>query len=83
MTAASDNPVEIRIGGDVSGPVIVGNGNHVGLGNPAPGPAGPSQTNTAKDHGTVYAVTNGDMHVHHDSGPQGSGPQDAEVPEAP
>jgi hypothetical protein len=24
-------------------------------------------TNTAKDHGTVYAVMNGEMHVHHEA----------------
>ncbi|MFG2721829.1 hypothetical protein ACGFW5_26615 [Streptomyces sp. NPDC048416] len=28
--------------------------------------SGPTQTNTAKDHGTVYTVMNGELHVHHD-----------------
>lgn len=29
--------------------------------------AGPAQHNTAQDHGTVFTVMNGDLHVHHDA----------------
>jgi hypothetical protein len=71
----------VSIGGDVSGPVVVGSGNHVEVHQPAPAPAvappapepdpaaaAANQTNTAKGHGTVYAVTGGDMHIHQDAG---------------
>ncbi|MBS2537627.1 hypothetical protein KGQ20_33235 [Catenulispora sp. NF23] len=39
---------------------------------PAPAPAAPAnpqvQHNTASDDGTIYAVGNGDLHVHHHHG---------------
>lgn len=74
----------VSIGGDASGPVVVGRDNHVEVhqsapmpepepepvpasppaSQPAPDAAASTQTNTAKDHGTVYAVTGGDMHIH-------------------
>ncbi|BBB02035.1 hypothetical protein RVR_9732 [Actinacidiphila reveromycinica] len=62
----------VSIGGDASGPVVVGRDNHVEVHQPAPvsvpepppDAAASTQTNTAKDHGTVYAVTGGDMHIH-------------------
>ncbi|WP_328330051.1 MULTISPECIES: hypothetical protein [unclassified Streptomyces] len=71
---SSGDEFTVRIGGDVSGPVVVGHDNHVEVHQPAPAtpplpepdPATSTQTNTAKDHGTVYAVTNGDMHIHQD-----------------
>ncbi|MFF1344211.1 hypothetical protein ACFVYT_41525 [Streptomyces sp. NPDC058290] len=78
QSQSSGDEFTIRIGGDVSGPVVVGNDNHVEVHQSAPAsapaprtvpeaePAKSTQTNTAKDEGTVYAVTNGDMHIHHD-----------------
>jgi hypothetical protein len=61
----------IRIGGNASGPVVAGNDNRVEVRQAAPESAaedgGPAMTNTAKDHGTVYAVMNGEMHVHHEA----------------
>ncbi|WP_234347634.1 hypothetical protein [Streptomyces specialis] len=68
--SASGDEYTIRIGGNASGPVVAGHDNHVEVHHPAPGPqpepVPSTQTNTAKDHGTVYAVTHGDMHIHHD-----------------
>lgn len=68
------NRYTIRITGDASGPVVAGDDNHVEVhqpptaaavpAEPAP-PAGPTQTNTAHDHGTVYTVMRGEMHIHH------------------
>ncbi|MEU6080180.1 hypothetical protein [Streptomyces sp. NPDC047108] len=71
---ASGDEFTIRIGGDVSGPLVVGHNNCVEVQHPAPTPRSvpesepvtSTQTNTAKDRGTVYAVTGGDMHIHHD-----------------
>lgn len=78
----SGDKFSVSIGGDASGPVVVGRDNHVEVHQPAPvsvpepeptSPPAPepapeaaasTQTNTAKDHGTVYAVTGGDMHIH-------------------
>ncbi|QHC29490.1 MULTISPECIES: hypothetical protein [unclassified Streptomyces] len=61
----------IRIGGDAFGPVVAGNDNRVEVRQAAPEAgreaAGPVQNNTAKDHGTVYTVMTGDLHVHHDT----------------
>jgi hypothetical protein len=73
-SSASGDEITIRIGGDASCPVIAGHHNHVEVHHPAPAsqlapgsePVTSTQTNTAKDHGTVYAVTNGDMHIHDD-----------------
>ena len=48
----------VRIGGDAAGPVVVGDENVVS--------AGPVQHNTAKGHGTIYAVQDGDMHANED-----------------
>lgn len=67
----------IRIGGDASGPVVAGHGNRVETHEPqteaapADEPRRPdaTQTNTAHEHGTVYTVMNGDMHVHHTDDP--------------
>ncbi|MEW2419842.1 hypothetical protein ACFW2K_13055 [Streptomyces nigra] len=60
-TPSSHN--EIHIGHNASGPVVAGDNNHVKV----TGPAEPTQTNTARDDGTVYAAANGDIHVHHDT----------------
>lgn len=60
----------VRIGGDAHGPVVVGDNNRV----KATRPAETTQTNTAKDEGTVYAAANGDIHIHHeDAGEQEQG----------
>ncbi|WP_330332620.1 hypothetical protein OHS33_24850 [Streptomyces sp. NBC_00536] len=91
MANPPDNrQVTIRIGGDASGPVIVGDRNRVETREPAqesPGEEAKSeQRNTAKDHGTVYAVTQGDMHVHHTGAPleaQEDPPETQESQEAP
>ncbi|MFJ2826828.1 hypothetical protein ACIPC1_04355 [Streptomyces sp. NPDC087263] len=53
---------EIHIGGDVSAPVVVGDNNQVKVTQPAE----TTQTNTAKGNGTLYGVTNGDIHIHHE-----------------
>ncbi|MFE2140611.1 hypothetical protein ACFXA3_02435 [Streptomyces sp. NPDC059456] len=76
QSQSSGDEFTIRIGGDVSGPVVVGHDNHVEVHRsasacvprtvPEAEPVKSTQTNTAKDEGTVYAVTNGDMHIHHD-----------------
>lgn len=83
MTSPPGDRFTVRIGGDASGPVVAGHGNHVevhqelpGAGSgdtpapeqPAPGPA--TQTNTAKDHASVFTVMNGEMHIHQGDGPQ-------------
>ncbi|SOD62566.1 hypothetical protein SAMN06297387_106143 [Streptomyces zhaozhouensis] len=73
MTATQNDRRSVRIGGDAHGPVVVGDGNHVSTQGPPPPPtpepvdgaaASGTQTNTAHQHGTVYAVTGGDMHIH-------------------
>jgi len=48
----------IRIGRDATGPVVAGRYNVVESQQPTA-----TQENSAKDEGTVYAVTNGDLHV--------------------
>ncbi|WP_326723086.1 MULTISPECIES: hypothetical protein [unclassified Streptomyces] len=53
---------EIHIGGNASAPVVAGDNNQVKVVQPAES----TQTNTAKDNGTLYGVTNGDIHIHHD-----------------
>jgi hypothetical protein len=60
MAAERRNRYTIRIGGDASGVVVAGDDNRVEVHEPP----GSIQTNTAHDHGTVYAVTDGDMHIH-------------------
>lgn len=55
---ASENTV--RIGGDAHGVVVAGDHNRVEVHETPEA----TQTNTARDHGTVYAVTDGDMHIH-------------------
>lgn len=60
----------IRIGGDASGPVVAGHGNIVETHQPAEDETatpGSSQTNTANEHGTVFTVMHGDLHVHRDA----------------
>jgi hypothetical protein len=62
----------IHIGGNAAGPVVAGDNNHIEA---APPPAdddaraASSQTNTAHDRGTVYAVQYGDLHVHQHPAP--------------
>ncbi|MFF2850225.1 hypothetical protein ACFVT5_28380 [Streptomyces sp. NPDC058001] len=53
---------KIHIGGNASGPVVAGDNIRVKVTQPAE----TTQTNTAKEDGTVYAATNGDIHIHHD-----------------
>ncbi|MFC9932228.1 hypothetical protein [Streptomyces sp. NPDC127190] len=61
----------VRIGGDAHGPVVAGNDNKVEMRQDTPseaaeGAGAPTQNNTAKDHGTVFSVMNGELHLHHD-----------------
>ncbi|RKN11451.1 hypothetical protein [Streptomyces radicis] len=63
MAETPGGHAEIHIGGDAHGPVIAGNDNRVETRRPDPEPA--TQTNTASDNATIYAVTQGDLHVHH------------------
>ncbi|MEU5362924.1 hypothetical protein ABZ354_05365 [Streptomyces sp. NPDC005925] len=51
----------IHIGGDASGPVVAG--EHITV--TTTGTAETTQTNTAKEDGTLYAAAHGDIHVHH------------------
>jgi len=61
----------LRIGGDAHGPVVVGDNNRVDG-----KPAGPTQHNTAKDGGTVFAVMNGNQDIdrHDEEGPEQAQP---------
>ncbi|MCX4744205.1 hypothetical protein OG455_01525 [Kitasatospora sp. NBC_01287] len=77
--------ITIRINGDATGPVVAGRDNRVEVErppdeNPAGAAerqaAGPTQTNTANDHGTLFTVMHGDLHVHHDTGPHAGGHRD-------
>ncbi|RJO70833.1 hypothetical protein D5S18_26970 [Nocardia panacis] len=59
----------IHINGNAQGPVVAGDRNHVEIHHAAtdesPGDAADStQRNTAHEYGTVYAVHDGDMHIH-------------------
>jgi len=75
MSANSGDRFSIRIGGNASGPVVAGHNNHIEdhhLESPPQPDATPPeehlpaesvQTNNARERGTVFAVTNGDMHV--------------------
>jgi len=67
MADNSGNRFSISIDGNAAGPVVAGNHNRVGL-SQEPTPAESEQTNTG--HGTVFAVTNGDLHVHQASEPK-------------
>jgi len=66
MTSAPGDKFTIRIDGDASGPVVAGHDNVVSHTQPAES----TQTNTANEHGTVYTVMHGDLHLHHDDGDQ-------------
>lgn len=83
MTSAPGDRFEISIGGDASGPVVAGRDNRVettappadvrtGSG-PAEGdaPGDSTQNNTAKDHGRVFTVMNGELHIHQEGGNSG------------
>ncbi|WP_327315085.1 hypothetical protein [Streptomyces sp. NBC_01235] len=58
----------VHIGGNASGVVVAGNGNKVEAAG-EPQPAGPTQTNTAKEHGTSFSVQNGNLYVNEDDAP--------------
>lgn len=76
--ARSGDQYNVRIGGDATGPVVVGGDNQVEVTNPAPPKtdgastpaADPGQHNIARDHGTLYSGQHGELHIHHheDSG---------------
>ncbi|MBH5333387.1 hypothetical protein IHE55_00635 [Streptomyces pactum] len=81
MTSPTGDQYTVKIGGDASGPVVVGRDNHVevhqdrpeagsgGTPSEAQPPPGPTtQTNTAKDHASLFTVMNGELHVHHGDG---------------
>ncbi|MEU1409868.1 hypothetical protein ABZ471_48155 [Streptomyces sp. NPDC005728] len=57
----------VRIGGNASGPVVVGDRNRVEVRQAAPEPepaeSGPVQISIAKDHGTIFAVQEGSQDV--------------------
>ncbi|MFE2845410.1 hypothetical protein ACWC0A_15235 [Streptomyces scopuliridis] len=60
----------VRIGGNASGPVVVGDDNRVEVRQAAPEPepaeSGPVQINIAKDHGTLFAVQEGSQDIDQD-----------------
>ncbi|TDC13301.1 hypothetical protein E1265_28270 [Streptomyces sp. 8K308] len=84
MASAPRNHYSISIGGDAHGPVVAGDDNrveaaardaaplHADDGTPAP--TGPSQSNVAKDHASLYTVMNGELHIHQET-PGGDGNQ--------
>lgn len=84
MTSAPGEHYSVHIGGDAKGPVVVGHGHHVEFTTAPPAatrdaPAA-TQTNTAREQGTVYAVTGGDMHIHQNlSGPAAALAEDPEA----
>ncbi|WP_197319961.1 hypothetical protein [Saccharomonospora sp. NB11] len=64
MSAQEGDRYSVSIGGDATGPVVAGHGNVVET-RPSDDGAQPSeQRNSVHDQGTLFAVTNGDMHVH-------------------
>ncbi|GCD93091.1 hypothetical protein [Embleya hyalina] len=71
MTDGAGDRYSIRIGGDASGPVVAGHDIHIETARSEPSaarvdePSGDTQTNTAEDHATVYAVMDGEQHIHH------------------
>ncbi|MFF8281761.1 hypothetical protein ACF06W_03455 [Streptomyces albus] len=85
MTSSSGGRFTIRIGGDASGPVVAGHDNHVEVhGDGGEGrESGPTQSNAAHDHGTVYTVMNGELHVHPYTTSQNPAPDDAAQGDAP
>ncbi|NUS42481.1 MAG: hypothetical protein HOQ24_02110 [Mycobacteriaceae bacterium] len=64
MPENPDADIAITIGGDAHGPVVAGHGNHVEQHADA---APARQDNTAHPGGTVFAVTDGDMHIYQDN----------------
>ncbi|UED84884.1 hypothetical protein [Streptomyces profundus] len=73
MTAAGDDSYSVHIGGNATGPVVAGHGNTIETRTEQPAeqpnerPAqapGPTQTNLATDHASVFTVMNGELHVH-------------------
>ena len=72
MSSASGDRYSIRIGRDAYAPVVAGHDNVVETPPAQSEPIhededralGASQRNSAKDHGTVFAVTHGDMHIY-------------------
>ncbi|MEU2083820.1 hypothetical protein ABZ569_18365 [Streptomyces albus] len=90
MTSSSGGRFTIRIGGDASGPVVAGHDNHVEVHGDGgeDRESGPTQSNAAHDHGTVYTVMNGELHVHpytapQDPAPDGTAQDDAAQGDAP
>ena len=95
VASSSGDRITIRVGGNASGPIVVGDRNRVEAHQPGPDPAAPpagapdpgpdpgpepsgrTQTNTADGHASLYTVMNGDMHVHHDDGPDAAEPAQA------
>ncbi|WP_329166131.1 hypothetical protein OG709_12835 [Streptomyces sp. NBC_01267] len=85
MASSSGDQYTVRIGGAASGPVVAGHHNRVETHPdpaaapdavapddvPAPDaqPAGPTQTNTAHGHSSLFTVMNGELHVHHENSP--------------
>ncbi|WP_194896449.1 hypothetical protein [Catenulispora pinisilvae] len=56
---------KISIGRDLNGAIVVADDASIAINRPdnAPPQAQPSQQNTAKDHGTVYTVAQGDLYI--------------------
>ncbi|MET7303183.1 hypothetical protein [Embleya sp. NPDC005575] len=82
MAGTSGERFTVRIGGDASGPVVVGHDIRVEVHEAKPGtPAaqedeapGSTQTNTAEDHATINSVMHGEQHIHHHYNDAGNGP---------
>lgn len=57
---------KISAGRDITGQVVVGDGNLVVSKPAAPDPAPAlQQQNTVNDRGTAYSAAHGDIHIHH------------------
>ncbi|MBS2550177.1 hypothetical protein KGQ19_25240 [Catenulispora sp. NL8] len=64
MSAQQPSIGRISVGRDLNGAIVVADDASVVLNLPHdPPPAQPHQQNTAKDHGTVYTVAQGDLYI--------------------
>lgn len=60
----SERPdLKISVGRDLTGQVVIGDDAALSIGTDASGR--PTQSNTAQDDSTIYAVKDGDLHIHH------------------
>lgn len=65
MPAQQPSIGKISVGRDLNGAIVVADDASIAVNRPdnAPPQAQPHQQNTAKDHGTVYTVAQGDLYI--------------------